>query len=111
MVHLVPVPIFYSQWDFLRINTKYRVYFRIHLMRQVQIQFSVPRRIQLQLIAYDLLGRVTYCSSLRWSESGINRWNWQPEQIASGSYFITLKPNGEDQKQTIFPVIRCSYLK
>jgi hypothetical protein len=75
-----------------------------------RIRFSSTSGRLLRLVIYDILGRKVQASEPRWSTPGISEWQWEPQALASGQYFVRLQT--EDGRHGIeSPAARITHLK
>ncbi|MBU1706360.1 T9SS type A sorting domain-containing protein, partial [bacterium] len=55
------------------------------------IRYSVAHRTRVQLRIYNILGQEVAVLEDRLREPGIYTLHWQPENIASGLYIVSMK--------------------
>jgi hypothetical protein len=73
----------------------------------LRVQFQVERPQMLELVVYDVLGRIAERIPARWAEAGEHEWMWNPEGLASGTYYISLKTEGQERVRAV----RAVYVK
>jgi hypothetical protein len=73
----------------------------------VRVQFQVERPQMLEMVVYDVLGRIVARIPARWVETGAHEWTWSPEGLASGTYYISLA----SERQTRAGAVRAVYVK
>ncbi len=69
---------------------------------KARVDFSLPRRVEMSLRAYDVTGRLVATLARGLQEGGWHTAEWEPDRkVPSGQYYLKLQADGESVTRTV----------